>query len=271
MYTQVRRSIEEAETILVLAGAGMSADSGLPTYRDKEGFWNHYPLYRDMRKDYEVMMSPYGFGLDPHFAWGFFAHQYTLYKNALPHEGYVRLLELCRKKKDYFVVTSNIDGLFIKAGFSESNLHQAHGSIHALQCSVPCQRKVWHIDRLDVDVDYATMRAQDTLPLCPHCGGVARPNIFMFGDTEESYVWEYSMQSAKRFRDWRDKNLHKKAVILEIGVGAEGMKLHALDYYRKFTNATFIRINPDVDGSCPKEALQIEKGAEEAVCDILNL
>ena len=85
MYTQVRRLIEDAEVILVLAGAGMSVDCGLPTYRDKEWFWNHYPPYRSLRKDYETMMSPSGFGLDPHLAWGFFSLQYMLYKNAIPH------------------------------------------------------------------------------------------------------------------------------------------------------------------------------------------
>ena len=265
MYTQMRRWIEDAEVILVLAGAGMSADCGLPTYRDKEGFWNHYPIYRDLRKDYETMMSPYGFGIDPHFAWGFFAHQYKLYKNAIPHEGYLRLLKLCQEKKDYFVVTSNIDGLFLKAGFPEGNLHQAHGSIHVLQCSVPCQRKVWYIDSLDVNVDYANMRAYDTSPMCSNCGSVARPNIFMFGDTEESYVWESSMHSAKRFREWREKHLHKKAVILEIGVGAEGMKRHAMDYYQEFSNATLIRVNPDDDSRYPDGLLQFNEGAMEAI------
>lgn len=265
MQTEIQQSIAKAEVILVLAGAGMSADSGLPTYRDREGFWNAYPLYRELSKDYERMMSPYGLQSDPAFAWGFFAHQYRLYHDALPHQGYKDLLALCQQKQDYFIVTTNIDGLFLKAGFPSNHLHQAHGSIHTLQCSIPCQRTVWEIDRLDVEVDYTTMRAKEPLPRCPHCGSVARPNIFMFGDSEESYIWEYGREQAKAFRAWRERHLHRQVLILEIGVGAEGMKRHAQTYYREFPHATLIRINPIVDTAYPDEVIQMRCGALEGI------
>ena len=118
---KIKSVIEDAESILVLAGAGMSVDSNLPTYRGKEGFWNAYPLYKNLQKNYAYMMSSNGLLADAHFAWGFFAHQYRLYKNAIPHNGYKQLLKLCKSKEDYFVVTTNVDGLFIKVELMENN------------------------------------------------------------------------------------------------------------------------------------------------------
>ena len=114
------------------------------------------------------------------------------------------------------------------------------------------------------------MRAKDPLPLCPHCGSVARPNIFMFGDTLERYVWEYGTTQAQAFRAWRREHQHAKVLILEIGVGAEGMKRHTLEYYRAFNDATLIRINPEVEESYPEEVLQMEKGALEGIGEIIS-
>ncbi len=261
---KIKSKIDNAEAILVFAGAGMSADSNLTTYRDKEGFFTDYPLYRELKKNYVSMMSYRGVLDDPYFAWGYFAHQYSLYKNAIPHEGYMGLLKLCQSKEDYFVVTTNVDGLFIKAGFSSEKVHEAHGSIHKLQCSMPCSRSVWYIQSLDVDIDYSTMRASDTLPLCPECDLVSRPNICMYGDTDDSYVWEESQESAKRFRAWRADNKSKKVVILEIGVGAEGLKRHRKQYQKEFSDITLIRINPEFDGSCDKSIFHLSMGMEEA-------
>ncbi len=241
---KIQSTIENAEAILVFAGAGMSADSNLTTYQDKEGFFTEYPLYKELKKSYVSMMSYNGVLDDPHFAWGYFAHQYGLYRDAVPHEGYSALLKLCQSKDDYFVVTTNVDGLFIKAGFPTQNVHEVHGSIHTLQCSVPCSKNTWHTKGLDVDIDYATMRALDSLPACPKCGHVARPNICMYGDTDESYIWEKSQKNADNFRAWRSDNKSKKLVIFEIGVGAEGLKRHMKQYEKEFFDVTLIRVNP---------------------------
>jgi len=263
MFKEIEEEMASAEAVLVLAGAGMSVDSNLPTYRGKDGFWNAYPLYRDLQKNYASMMSSNGLITDAYFAWGFFAHQYRLYKNAVPHTGYNRLLELCKSKKDYFVVTTNVDGLFLKTGFPEDRLHEAHGTIHKLQCNIPCHRKAWDINTLTVDVDYTTMRALDPLPLCPHCGTIARPNIYLFGDTDETYVWEEAQGSAKCFRDWRENNKDKKVLILEIGVGVDGLKRHAKQYLNEFSDATLVRINPEYDSAYDKNVIQIQMGCKE--------
>jgi len=263
MVRKIDKEITNAEVVLVLAGAGMSVDSNLPTYRGKEGFWNAYPLYKDLQKNYASMMSSNGLLENAHFAWGFFAHQYRLYKNAVPHNGYMDLLELCKSKKDYFVVTTNVDGLFLKTGFPKDHLHEAHGTIHKLQCNIPCKRNVWEVDELAVEVDYRTMTALDPLPLCPRCGAISRPNICMFGDTDENYVWEEAQASAKRFREWRDRNKDKKVLILEIGVGVDGLKRHAKQYLNEFSDVTLIRINPEYDSSYNEHTIHALTGCKD--------
>ena len=267
----LKSAINDAESILIFAGAGMSADSGLTTYQDKEGFYRDYPLYKELNKNYVSMMSYQGLLDDSHFAWGYFAHQYKLYSKATPHDGYKRLLELCQSKEDYFVVTTNVDGLFKRAGFLDNCVHEVHGSIHNLQCSIPCDRSVWHTEGINVEIDYSTMKALDKLPRCPKCGFVSRPNICMYGDTDDSYVWEAADKNAKRFKEWRKKNQHKKVLIFEIGVGAEGLKHHLTAYRIKFTNATLIRINPDCDVTVTQDdnhEFNVFMGAEEALMSL---
>jgi NAD-dependent SIR2 family protein deacetylase len=75
---------------------------------------------------------------------------------------------------------SNVDGQFQRAGFA--GVVEAHGSIHHLQCLRPCSDDVWPVDDVAVDVDEDTMRADPPLPRCRHCGGLACPNVLMFGD-----------------------------------------------------------------------------------------
>ena len=257
-------SINEAEAILIFAGAGMSADSGLTTYQDKEGFYRDYPLYKKLNKNYVSMMSCQELLADSQFAWGYFAHQYKLYSEALPHEGYKKLLELCLSKEDYFVVTTNVDGLFKKAGFSANCVHEVHGSIHNLQCSIPCHRNIWLTEGINVEIDYSTMKVLDTLPCCPKCGFVSRPNICMYGDTDDSYVWEAADENTKRFKEWRKKNQHKKMLIFEIGVGAEGLKRHSRMYREVFSDATLARVNPEKESIEYGDMINIQTGVKDA-------
>ncbi len=269
MINELRQRMAEADAVLVFAGAGMSADSGLPTYRSKEGFWNDYPLYRELGRDYIAMASPHGFGSDPSFAWGFFAHQHMLYSQATVHDGYRMLLNYLESKEDYFVVTTNVEGMFLRAGYPNEKLHEAHGSIHRLQCAVPCNKAIWSFGDQGIQVKKSTMRAIGSLPHCPHCAAIARPNIFMYGDTEESYVWEEAEKSAILFRQWMRKYQSQKVLLLEIGVGAEGMKEHVVRYHKRFQDAFLIRINPELEANYTETAAHLPISTIEALKGLL--
>lgn len=210
--------IAQAECLLITAGAGMGVDSGLPDYRGKEGFWNHYPMYRSLGVDYAAMTRPSGFERDPHFAWGFYGHCLDLYRRAQPHAGYACLLTLARRLGDRaFVLTTNVDGFFLRAGFDSTRLRECHGSLHRLQCVHPCERTTWSADAFYPQVDLATMRLQEPLPQCPRCNGLARPAVFAFGDTR--YVWESTHAQTEHYQAWKESLQGLRLVVIECGAG----------------------------------------------------
>ena len=179
---RAREIIKEADAVLITAGAGMGVDSGLPDFRGNEGFWRAYPPIKKLGLSFSEMASPHWFKTDPKLAWAFYGHRLHLYRDTTPHDGFKMLLDLVQEKSEnYFIYTSNVDGQFQKAGFSEEKIVEVHGSIHFLQCSKDCQDRIWSADDLEIRVDMDRFEALD-IPTCPDCGAVARPNILMFGD-----------------------------------------------------------------------------------------
>ena len=135
--TKAIQKIKEADAILITAGAGLGVDSGLPDFRGNKGFWNAYPVIKDLKIGFSQMASPKWFSEKPKLAWAFYGHRLNLYRDTVPHKGFQILLDLVKEKNEnYFVYTSNVDGQFQKAGFDKQKIVEIHGSIHHLQCSV---------------------------------------------------------------------------------------------------------------------------------------
>ena len=133
------------------------------------------------------MSTPHWFDSDPKFAWGFFGHRYNLYKNTKPHNGFNILRKWSEsKERGYFVFTSNVDGQFQKAGFSEDRIVECHGSVNFLQCCEPMgNEQIWPVSEdTSFDVDVETLQLQSALPQGPldKNDKLTRPNILMFGD-----------------------------------------------------------------------------------------
>jgi len=214
------QAVDEADAALITAGAGMGVDSGLPDFRGDEGFWKAYPPIAKLGISFYEMANPHWFEADPYLAWGFYGHRLNLYRSTVPHAGFSQLLELAESKPaGYFVFTSNVDGQFQKAGFSEDRIEECHGSIHHLQCTGGCSR-IRDGNRVEVAVDEGQMRALDPLPQCEDCGRLARPNILMFGDWH--WISSRSDEQSRRFNDWLRKirKEERKLVVIEIGAGS---------------------------------------------------
>ena len=111
------------------------------------------------------------------------------------------MLLLNANDKNYFVLTSNVDGLFLKAGYDSGLVHEVHGVVRKFQCSIPCKRVVWEPNNYKFNIDYTTMQVNNNLPTCPHCKAIARPNIFMFDDSDKTYIWEEALKGGKRFQN----------------------------------------------------------------------
>lgn len=234
-------AIQSAEVLIITAGAGMGVDSGLPDFRGNDGFWNAYPPYRQHGLSFVEIANPQHFLHDPAFAWGFYGHRTNLYRRTLPHHGFTILRAwIARFHLDAFVVTSNVDGQFQKAGFDEEGILEVHGSIHHLQCLRPCSDKIWP-NREEIAIDETTMRAKH-LPLCPDCGGVARPNILMFNDF--SWLDQRSRQQEERFRSFLHQQQNRRVVVIEIGAGTAIPTIRATsEEIGQAPRTTVIRIN----------------------------
>lgn len=237
-------AIATADVVIATAGAGIGVDSGLPDFRGDTGFWRAYPPYERLGLRFVQLASPAAFDRDPQLAWGFYGHRRTLYRTTRPHAGVGTLRDLVEGAPTAGAVfTSNVDGQFQRAGVADEAVTECHGSIHWEQCLGACGQPVWEADPRDVAIDPATMRAVGPLPSCPACGGLARPNVLLFGDLG----WDPARTDAQeaRLAALLDAVRGEEVVVIEVGAGT------AIPTVRWFGEglarshgATLVRINP---------------------------
>ena len=259
--------IREAEGILIGAGAGIGVDSGLPDFRGNEGFWRAYPPIAKLGIGFQEMANPRWFERDPSLAWGFYGHRLNLYRQTIPHEGFEILKQWsAHLPLGAFVYTSNVDGHFQKAGFDSEKIIECHGSLNHFQCVTDCKRMIWPADQTEVLVDEERLRAAEPHPECPHCRGLARPNVLMFGD----WGWNSSRteEQDQRFRHWQQQASDRKIVSIEIGAGTAVPSVrHACEQFSTSENHTLIRINPR-ESEAPRGSISIPLKALDAITAI---
>ena len=263
--SKAKNVINDAEAIIITAGAGIGVDSGLPDFRGNEGFWEAYPPIAKLGYDFMQMANPSLFESNPKLAWGFYGHRLGLYRSTIPHDGFKLLLDLAKQKDDnYFIFTSNVDGQFQKAGFDEDKIYEVHGSIHHLQCTENCTNSIWKNNLEDLEIDMHKLEAK-TLPKCKNCDKLARPNILMFGDW--AFIGDRTDEQNKKFHNWRYKNKDKKIVVIEIGAGSAVPTIRSFgDRLSSFEkDVTLIRINPREDEVYNDSDIGIALGGLEGI------
>lgn len=234
--------IRSANSFVVTAGAGMGVDSGLPDFRGNQGFWQAYPPYARLGLSFVECASPEHFQRDPAFGWGFYGHRTNLYRDTVPHEGFSLIKHWVEKNSaPCFVVTSNVDGQFQKAGFDEDRILEVHGSIHWLQCLTPCSDNIWP-NHEQIPIDEITMRSGH-IPRCPRCKAVSRPNILMFGDW--SWLPDRTHQQEQRLQQFLYEQVDNRIVVIEMGAGTAIPTIRAMSERLgwRYAGATVIRIN----------------------------
>jgi NAD-dependent deacetylase len=170
----------EARSVLVLTGAGMSAESGIPTFRDAlTGIWARY--------DPQELATPEAFAADPSRVWQWYEHRRALVREAQPHAGHLALVELESMLPELTIVTQNVDGLHQSAG--SGRVWELHGNIMRSKCHLtlrPISRN-WLAD------------SPHTPPRSPYVkGGLARPDVVWFGEPLPSEALEAAMETAAR-------------------------------------------------------------------------
>jgi NAD-dependent SIR2 family protein deacetylase len=169
-----------------------------------------------------------------------------MYRETAPHEGFAILKQWADAVPlGAWVFTSNVDGAFQRSGFSQEQIHECHGSIDWLQCMNDCQSELWPSDEFNPEVDAERCHLLNTLPTCPCCGALARPNILMFGD----WNWNHARSEEQRSSEkrWLDTLACSggNVAIIELGAGT------AIPSVRHFSHrmsqeygGRIVRINP---------------------------
>lgn len=265
LYGRAAAEVRRAGALVVTAGAGMGVDSGLPDFRGDRGFWNAYPPYERLGLTFVDAANPAHFDDDPPFGWGFYGHRTALYRATVPHHGFHLLRAWAERfRLPTFVVTSNVDGQFQKAGFAPERILEVHGSIHHLQCTSPCSDAIWD-SREELEVDLATMRAR-RVPRCPRCGAVSRPNVLMFGD----WSWLDGRTAAQRarFDEFVAEVAGARLLVVELGAGT-GIPTIRMTSERLAArgNAALVRVNPR-EPAAPPPHLSLAAGALAALAGI---
>lgn len=155
-------------TIVILSGAGLSAESGIPTFRDSNGLWENHKV--------EDVASPEGWERDKELVLNFYKERYNSVQNCEPNEAHKSIARL-QEKFEVINVTQNIDDLLERAGCTD--VRHIHGKIHSIRCE-------WHTDGGE-GIEYACdFRAEGEPPslgdTCLHCGGQLRPDVVWFGE-----------------------------------------------------------------------------------------
>ncbi len=148
--------------VLVITGAGVSAESGIPTFRGKGGYWRNF--------DAAKLATPEAFERDPKLVWEWYSERRQRVSNARPNAGHEAIAKLARQADDFLLVTQNVDDLHARAGLANEAMVQIHGNIFVTRCS-RCDF------RRDCDHDH-----EDVLPRCPECAALMRPGVVWFGE-----------------------------------------------------------------------------------------
>ncbi|KAK42367.1 sigma factor [Caballeronia jiangsuensis] len=222
--------IRSADAIVIAAGAGMSVDSGLPAFRGSDGLWTALLPEGMIEREVGSLTQGDCFVARPEEAWRFYGHALDACCHAAPHDGY-RLIRAWAMAKPHgaFAYTSNVDGQFQAAGFPDDRVVECHGTIHALQCTVPCTESLWPTDPVNREAGCA-------LPACIHCGALARPNFLLFSDFK--WVPARTAIQQNNLRLWR-RGI-ERPVIIEIGAG---LTVPSIRLFAETFGAPLIRIN----------------------------
>lgn len=266
-----RQWLSEAEHILIGAGAGLTAAAGLD-YGDKASFARVFPAF--VKRGYSAQYQFIGDrSLPPEAYWGFWStHVRHVRFGPGPHPIYARLLELVRKR-DHFVLTSNVDALFERNGFQAKRLFTPQGDYARMQCMVPCSAETWEtrpsIDRMLATLDPVTQEVTDAaaLPQCPRCGGEAFMNVRLnHAFSEKPYVAQ-----AGRFADWAGDTVSGRLVVLEFGAGFNTpsvVRWRLEHLVQKHPDARLVRVNlshPEVPKELGDRAVSVRASAGDVI------
>lgn len=210
MFELVTKKLKEAQKIVFVTGAGISQESGIPTFRGKDGLWRNYDAMKLATID--------AFYENPKLVWEWYNERRKNIFSAEPNLGHKAIAEL-EKFVKVVTLTQNIDGLHQRAG--STKVLELHGSIIEIKCTV-CEFKN------KILTEFTNMP-----PLCK-CGNILRPNVVWFGEPLPQDIWQEAMIHAS-----------KCDVMVIVGTSLVVSPANTLPLYAKQNNAFLIELNPE--------------------------
>ncbi|WP_456446818.1 SIR2 family NAD-dependent protein deacylase [Oceanithermus sp.] len=236
---EARRQIAGAERVAVLTGAGVSAESGIPTFRGAGGLWE------GLRP--EELATPEAYARDPEKVWRWYALRYAQVMEAEPNPAHLHLAELERSKGEGFLlVTQNVDGLHRRAG--SRRVVELHGSLARARCE-----RCGHRQPLPPPDVFTPP------PVCRRCGGRMRPDVVWFGEFLDAGL----LARAERAFMTAD-------VALVVGTSAVVEPAASLGRIAKSAGAFLIEVNPEPTPLTPLADLSLRTGAAKGLGALLN-
>lgn len=264
----LRSAIADADAVLIGAGAGLSTAAGF-TYsgeRFQKYFSDFIEKYR-FRDMYSGGFYPFR---TPEEMWAYWSRYIFINRYMDPPKPvYKQLLDLVRDK-DYFVLTTNVDHCFQKAGIDKTRLFYTQGDYGLWQCSTPCHRRTYDNEetvKKMVELQKDMRVPSELVPRCPQCGGPMTMNLRSDDTFVEDLGWN---EAASRYVNWVQAHEGKKLLLLELGVGSNTPGIIKYPFWRitaQNPNATYVCLNFG-EAECPK---QIEDRAILVNADIADV
>jgi NAD-dependent deacetylase len=222
-----------------VTGAGVSAASGVPTFRSADGLWSNFRV--------EELATAAAFSRDPRLVWEWYEWRRNRIAACEPNRAHEVLAAWSRRYPKFTLVTQNVDGLHERAG--TRNVVRFHGSLWELSCWRNCGASParWRDD---------TTPLPEIPPLCPHCGGLARPGVVWFGEAIDPAVLRESLAALDC------------DVCLVVGTSAVVYPAAGLADEARRRGAYTIEINPEPTDATPRFDLAIAGRAEEVLDEI---
>jgi NAD-dependent deacetylase len=186
---EARALLAAADRVCVLTGAGVSAESGVPTFRGEDGLWNNYRA--------EELATPQAFRRDPRLVWEWYDWRRGKIRACAPNPGHHALAGLALGSRWVRIVTQNVDGLHEAAAREVAGARdpspalplEVHGSIFRVRCT-SCTYRIPHRDPI-------RWETREVLPNCPVCGAVLRPDVVWFGESLDPRVLSEAFDAAR--------------------------------------------------------------------------
>lgn len=229
--------LARARRVVVLTGAGVSAASGVPTFRGPDGLWRrHRP---------EDLATPDAFARTPRLVWAWYDWRRQRIAACAPNDAHHVLARWSRQRPGTTLITQNVDGLHERAGARD--VVRLHGSIWEVRCAAGCPRG--RVPRRLDEVPLAVLP-----PRCPHCGGLDRPDVVWFGESLDRSVLGRATEAAGSCD-----------VFLAVGTSAVVHPAAGLVVMARRGGATTVEINPDETPMAPFLDLVVRGPAERVL------